>query len=143
MEARTCQVRLVEWSVSADRLREIRRVVFVEEQRVPEELEIDGHDPACAHVLAEDARGEAVGTGRLLPDGRIGRMAVLATWRNRGIGTRLLHALMEAARAQGLREVHLHAQQNARAFYERHGFRIEGEPYLEAGIPHIDMRCTL
>jgi len=143
MEARTCQVRLVDWSARADRLREIRRVVFVEEQRVPAELELDGLDPECAHVLAEDARGEAIGTGRLLQDGRIGRMAVLATWRNRGIGTRLLHALMEAARAQGLHEVHLHAQQNARAFYERHGFMIEGEPYLEAGIPHIDMRCAL
>jgi predicted GNAT family N-acyltransferase len=95
------------------------------------------------HALAESATGEAVGTGRLMPDGRIGRMAVLAAWRSRGVGAAMLEALMAEARRQGLREVYLHAQSRAKDFYLRHGYAIEGEEYLEAGIPHIGMRARL
>jgi len=137
------RVRLVDWREASTALSRIRTTVFVGEQKVPPEIEIDGRDPGCAHALAESAAGEAIGTGRLLPDGRIGRMAVLAAWRNRGVGAALLAALVDEARRRGLREVHLHAQVGARRFYERHGFVPEGDEYLEAGIPHIGMRLPL
>jgi predicted GNAT family N-acyltransferase len=137
------QVRTVQWAEGARELLGVRERVFVLEQNVPAELERDSLDPMCGHVLALDAAGEPVGTGRLTPDGRIGRMAVLAHARNLGVGRALLSALLELARAQGLPEVHLHAQEHARGFYARHGFEPEGEPFSEAGIPHIGMRMKL
>ena len=137
------RVRLVEWRDASAVLSAIRTTVFVGEQGVPPEIEIDGRDPECAHVLAESVAGEAVGTGRLMPDGRIGRMAVLAPWRGRGVGAALLEALMAEARRRGFREVYLHAQSGAKDFYLRHGYAVEGEEYLEAGIPHIGMRARL
>jgi predicted GNAT family N-acyltransferase len=137
------RVRLVDWRDASAALSRIRTTVFVGEQKVPPEIEIDGRDPGCVHALAESAAGEAVGTGRLMPDGRIGRMAVLAPWRSRGVGAALLAALVDEARRRGLREVYLHAQTKAKDFYLRHGFAIEGEEYLEAGIPHIGMRAKL
>lgn len=137
------RVRLVDWREASGTLSAIRTTVFVGEQGVPPEIEIDGRDPGCAHVLAESETGEAVGTGRLMPDGRIGRMAVLAAWRGRGVGAAMLGALVAEARRRGFRETYLHAQAHAKAFYARHGFVVEGEEYLEAGIPHIGMRATL
>ncbi|HEX4934513.1 MAG TPA: GNAT family N-acetyltransferase [Gemmatimonadaceae bacterium] len=137
------RVRLVDWRDASAVLSRIRTTVFVGEQKVPPEIEIDGRDPACVHALAENAAGEAIGTGRLMPDGRIGRMAVLAAWRNRGVGAAMLAALVAEARRRGFREVYLHAQVRARDFYLRHGFAVEGEEYLEAGIPHVGMRAKL
>jgi predicted GNAT family N-acyltransferase len=137
------RVRLVDWRDASGVLSRIRTTVFVGEQKVPPEIEIDGHDPECVHALAESGSGEAVGTGRLMPDGRIGRMAVQADWRNRGVGAAMLAALVAEAKRRGFREVYLHAQTKARDFYLRHGFAIEGEEYLEAGIPHIGMRMGL
>lgn len=137
------RVRLVDWRDASAVLSRIRTTVFVGEQNVPPEMEIDGRDPECAHALAESGSGEAVGTGRLMPDGRIGRMAVLARWRNRGVGAAMLEALVAEARRRGLREAYLHAQVRARDFYLRHGFAVEGEEYLEAGIPHVGMRMKL
>lgn len=121
----------------------IRFTVFVEEQKVPAELEIDAQDPACLHALAFDANGTAVATGRLLPDGHIGRMAVLAQARGSGVGTAVLRALMQAARERGHRDVVLSAQTHAVPFYARLGFATEGEVYDDCGIPHIDMRRAL
>jgi len=121
----------------------IRFAVFVEEQKVPAAIELDEHDPVSLHALAFDARATAVGTGRLLPDGHIGRMAVLAAARGGGVGSALLLALMSAARARGQREVALSAQLHAVPFYRRHGFVAEGSVYQEAGIAHVDMRCPL
>lgn len=137
------RVKLVDWRGHSAVLDALRFEVFVVGQGVPAELERDGRDPECAHVLAESAAGEPVGTGRLLPDGRIGRMAVLEAWRGRGVGAALLLALMAEARRRGFARAHLHAQSHARAFYERHGFVVEGEEYLEAGIPHVGMRAPL
>jgi predicted GNAT family N-acyltransferase len=137
------RVRLADWRDASAILTRIRTTVFVEEQNVPADLEMDGRDPECAHALAESATGEAIGTGRLMPDGRIGRMAVLAPWRGRGVGAALLEALMAEAKRRGFRETYLHAQSSARDFYARHGFLAEGEEYLEAGIVHIGMRATL
>ena len=121
----------------------IRHAVFVAEQRVPPELELDEWDSRSRHALARDAAGLAVGTGRLLPDGHIGRMAVLAQARTFGVGSALLRALMDEARRTGHTTVELSAQTHARAFYERHGFSAYGPEYDDAGIPHVMMRREL
>ncbi|UCG99384.1 MAG: GNAT family N-acetyltransferase [Burkholderiales bacterium] len=121
----------------------VRHAVFVDEQKVPAEIELDALDPLSLHALAFDGAGRVLGTGRLLPDGHIGRMAVLRQARGNGVGSALLAALMQAARARGDREVALSAQTHAIAFYERFGFVAEGEEYDDAGIPHRLMRRVL
>lgn len=136
-------VRCVDWLAAAAALRAVRKTVFVDEQRVPEELEWDGIDEQCLHVLAVSATGEAIGTGRLLPDGHIGRMAVLQGWRGNGVGSALLAALIDAARERRHSVVELSAQTHAIGFYRRHGFAEVGAEYLEAGIPHRKMRLSL
>lgn len=137
------RIELGTWDELGGRAAPIRFAVFVEEQRVPPEIEIDAQDPLSLHALAIDASGTAVATGRLLPDGHIGRMAVLQPARGSGVGTAVLRALMEAARARGHHEVVLSAQTHAVPFYARIGFAAEGEVYDDAGIPHIDMRRAL
>jgi predicted GNAT family N-acyltransferase len=137
------RVELGAWEAVRAEAAAIRTVVFVDEQRVPAELELDEHDAVSVHALAREPGGRAIGTGRLLPDGHIGRMAVLREGRGRGAGTALLLALMREARGRGLAEVVLNAQVTAVPFYERHGFRTEGQPYDDAGIEHITMRRRL
>jgi predicted GNAT family N-acyltransferase len=132
-----------DWQRDRERLRQIRTAVFVDEQRVPPELEWDGLDESCLHVLAEDSRGTAIGTGRLLPDGRIGRMAVLPAWRRGGVGGAILSELLRCALQEGLTEVVLNAQTHALGFYAHHGFAAEGELFLDAGIEHRRMRRKL
>jgi predicted GNAT family N-acyltransferase len=134
------QVRVMSWSLAAVEARRIRVQVFVAEQGVPIELELDEWDARCDHALAHDSAGAAVGTGRLLPDGRIGRMAVLAEARGRGMGAALLEALIAQAIARGMAEVVLHAQTHAAGFYSRFGFHQYGNEFMEAGIPHIAMK---
>lgn len=140
-------VSLTDWATSAVRLGPLRTEVFVIEQRVPAELEMDDQDALCVHALAQDDCGQVIGTGRLLPTAagiaRIGRMAVARSWRGRGVGAALLDALIGAARARGDHSVELHAQLHAAPFYDRQGFERVGEVYEEAGIPHITMRCPL
>lgn len=118
----------------------VRTRVFVDEQGVPAELERDALDALCRHVLAVDATGQAVGAGRIAPDGRIGRLAVRADRRGRGIGDAMLRALLAAARDAGLRSTYLHAQLQAMALYARAGFVAEGPCFEEAGIAHRTMR---
>ncbi len=137
------RIELMAWEQAREAASRIRFVVFVEEQRVPLEMEIDALDPQCLHALAYLPGGEAVATGRLLPDAHIGRMAVLKAWRGQGVGGAILEQLVAAARARGEREVALSAQTHALAFYRRHGFSAEGETYLDAGIPHQRMRRPL
>ena len=136
-------IKSVTWSGALEDLRRVRYAVFVEEQRVPEELEWDELDEIAWHVLAVSGAGEPIGTGRLLPEGRIGRMAVARDWRNRGVGAAVLQALIERARTMGLEHVHLHAQTHALGFYARYGFVVEGDEFDEAGIPHRAMSLTL
>lgn len=131
-------VTLTDWGRHAHELVPIRRTVFIEEQRVPESIELDGEDGDCVHALARAADGEPIGTGRLLPSGQIGRMAVLPAWRGRGVGAALLEALVQEAVRRGL-NCHLNAQTHALDFYTRAGFRPEGEEFMEAGIPHRRM----
>ena len=136
-------MRRARWECDSEKIRQIREIVFVIEQQVPVELEWDGLDPTCLHVVAEAGAGIAIGTGRLLPDGHIGRMAVLGPWRRKGVGGLLLDALMSAASERGFTEVVLNAQTHAINFYAQHGFTVEGDAFSDAGIPHRRMRRTL
>ncbi len=124
-------------------LRSVRETVFVLEQNVPLEEEWDELDPRCHHVIARDEAGQPIGTGRLTPEHKIGRMAVLKAWRSRGVGDALLVALMNQARILGWTEVTLNAQVSAEAFYARHGFQPYGARFMEAGIEHQAMRREL
>jgi predicted GNAT family N-acyltransferase len=135
----TFSVNAVDWQGSGAALEEIRRRVFIEEQAVPESLEWDGLDEGAIHVLACDSNGHSIGCGRLLPEGRIGRMAVLPEWRGKGVGSAMLQALLEIAREQDMAEVSLSAQVTAIPFYEKAGFTVCSEIYQDAGIPHRDM----
>ena len=118
----------------------IRFSIFVGEQNVPPGIELDEKDADCRHAVAYDQAGKAIGTGRLLPDGRIGRMAVVKEWRRQGVGAAILDALVEEARRCGHKEVVLSAQLQAADFYRGHGFEAEGKVYQEAGILHQAMR---
>lgn len=137
------KIELGDWRQLAGVAAPIRHAVFVDEQKVAAELELDEWDAQSLHALARDAQGLAVGTGRLLPDGHIGRMAVLPQARGTGVGTALLRALMDAARERGHAEVVLNAQTHAIPFYRRLGFVEEGEVFDDAGIPHVAMRRRL
>lgn len=136
-------VRVLDWAAAMPYARSIRYEVFVTEQGVPVELEWDAHDAVCEHAVAFDAEGRAIATGRLLPDGHIGRMAVIREARGRGIGGAVLEALLARATARGMAQAVLNAQTHAAAFYARHGFTPCGEEFLEAGIPHVVMRRGL
>jgi predicted GNAT family N-acyltransferase len=140
MDRAEVHIAIGDWRELAAAASAIRHTVFVAEQRVPPELELDEWDERSRHALARDAHGTVVGTGRLLPDGHIGRMAVLAQARGSGAGSALLVALIEEARRLGHRLVQLNAQTHARAFYERHGFVAYGTEFDDAGIAHIAMR---
>lgn len=128
------------WDRDREALRQVRYQVFVQEQKVDEALEWDGIDAECRHVLAEDAAGKPIACGRLLPDGHIGRMAVLPEWRGRGVGLAVLRRLMEMGSASGHRELLLNAQVHALDFYAREGFVPFGEEFVEADILHRAMR---
>jgi len=136
-------VRAAVWPDDAERLREIRTVVFVHEQKVPAAIEWDGTDGECTHVIAEDPSGTPVGTGRLTPDGKIGRMAVLAERRGEGIGRAMVRLLVEQARELDFAEVKLGAQTHAIGFYQDLGFEAFGDEFEEAGMPHQMMRQIL
>lgn len=142
-DASSYRLRTVAWSREEAKLRAVRIAVFVIEQNIPEELEWDEHDPASVHVLAEDDAGTPIGCGRLLPDGHIGRLAVLSEWRGRGVGAALLGRLTEIAQERGDRRVLLNAQVQAMPFYARFGYEPVGEPFVEAGIPHQTMERLL
>ncbi len=124
-------------------LRAVREAVFMREQNVPAELEWDGLDESCRHVLALDAQGSAIGCGRMTPDGHIGRLAVLQEWRRRKVGSTLLEALLDYARSQNYPQVEINSQVQALPFYRRFGFEEEGKEFMEAGIPHRKMRLLL
>ena len=136
-------VKQVLWSEAQRRLRAVREAVFMTEQGVPAELEWDGLDPVCVHFLAFGAPGEAIGTARFTPDGHVGRMAVLAPWRGRGVGRSLMEAALAEARLRGMRSLVLNAQTHAQGFYLRFGFTPEGGEFLDAGIPHVRMTRRL
>ena len=129
-----------DWRQLGEQASEIRRQVFIEEQAVPQQEEWDGRDDECLHFLAR-LDGQPVGTARLLPDGHIGRVAVLAAGRGRGMA--LMQAAIEAARERGHAHAELAAQTHALAFYRRLGFEAYGPEFLDAGIAHRNMRLDL
>ncbi|MTW13834.1 GNAT family N-acetyltransferase [Pseudoduganella eburnea] len=135
----TTTLRFGDWSAMQADAKPIRMEVFVREQNVPAELEMDDKDAACLHAVAYGAAGQPLGTGRLLPDGHIGRMAVLSNARGQGIGGAILQGLMDKARERGDHQVVLSAQTHAAEFYLAHGFAMAGDVFYEAGIPHIEM----
>jgi predicted GNAT family N-acyltransferase len=143
MSAASFAVRLCAWSDEPESLRRIRHDVFVIEQGVPEALEWDAADATSIHALAEDASGMPIGCARLLPDGHIGRVAVVREWRGRGVGTSLMLLLIGAARTRGDALAIVNAQTGATAFYARHGFVATGKEFEEAGIPHCVMTRAL
>lgn len=133
----------IDYATGVEDLRAVRETVFVHEQNVPLELEWDALDPLSHHMIARDAGGRPIGTGRLTPERKLGRMAVLNEWRGRGVGDALLLALLAKARELGWPAVSLHAQVSAEDFYARHGFLPEGDRFEEAGIEHQTMRLAL
>ena len=136
-------VRLVDWTTARVELEDVRRAVFIVEQAIPEDMEWDEFDAVSRHALAVNASGLSVGCGRLLPDGHIGRLAVLSEWRGHKIGSMLLERLVDLARERGHTRVVLNSQVQAMPFYVRHGFAADGDEYMEAGIPHRTMARTL
>ena len=139
----TLSVQIVSWGEARPMLRAVRETVFLHEQRVPVEEEWDEHDSVCIHALASDEHGAPIGTGRLLDDGHIGRMAVLAHARGRGGGAAILERLMLEAKHRGHKRLLLHAQTPAIEFYARFGFVAEGGEFMEAGIAHRRMVAEL
>ncbi len=133
----------VDWLTHQEALQAIRGRVFIDEQGVPKEIEWDGQDDTAHHFIAINEAGQRIGCGRLLPDGRIGRMAVLAEFRNKGIGGQILDAVIGKARDLGFTRVTLHAQADAVNFYHRAGFLNEGGEFMEAGIVHQGMAMEL
>ena len=135
-------VKLVETEEDMEAAVSIRFRVFVDEQAVPAEIELDEYDAVATHAIAiED--GQAIGTGRMYFEGgeaRIGRMAVDSTHRRRGIGGLILSFLEQEAKAQGAAEIVLHAQDYVKAFYAAHGYTEHGDTFMEAGILHVEMR---
>ena len=133
----------VSFETHGEELFSIRYPVFVVEQDVPEELERDAMDPLCTHFLATDESGEAIGTARVDREGHIGRVAVLESWRGRGVGTLLMEAAVQCCVKMGLAEALLNSQTSALEFYLKLGFETRGEEFMEAGIPHVTMFKSL
>ncbi len=140
------EIVLLPWERVSEHAYLIRKQVFIAEQGVPEELELDELDPSALHALAYQD-GQCVGTGRLVDLGngqaQIGRMAVLPNFRGQGIGREILERLLLAATAEGVSSLILHAQLTAMPFYEKLGFVGQGSLYEEAGIPHRNMMLIL
>jgi predicted GNAT family N-acyltransferase len=131
------------WSELGDDARRIRTAVFVEEQRIPKDLESDAADLTAVHAVAYNRLGQPVATGRFVPHEpgvvKVGRLAVHRVLRGGHLGRQVLMALMDAARDGGEREVMLHAQRSAVGFYERLGYQARGASFEEAGIEHQEM----
>jgi predicted GNAT family N-acyltransferase len=137
----TLQIKTVSSQAELDKAFAIRIRVFVKEQRVPREIELDQDDRRAIHFLAV-AAGRPVGTARVVMrrgSAKIGRMAVLKSSRRKGVGTMLLRRAIAAAKSLQARKIYLHAQVAVIQFYERLGFRCVGKIFDEAGIPHRKM----
>jgi predicted GNAT family N-acyltransferase len=133
------ELRPATWADDREALQSVRRRVFIEEQGIPESEEWDDIDPVARHVLAFAKNRDAIGTGRLEPTGKIGRVAVLPQFRGAGVGRRIMIHLVNHATESGFTKVYLHAQAAAEGFYARLGFRAEGPVFDECGIPHLRM----
>ena len=132
------EMMIMGWEEAKSLAYPIRLAVFVHEQQVPEELELDDDDLTAWHaVVLKD--GQAIATGRLLSNGKIGRLAVLRSYRGQGVGSNLLETLVQFGERQNIKKFFLHAQTSAISFYEQLGFQAIGPVFNEAGIEHIKM----
>lgn len=138
LEEQTFSISITRWQDSERALRGIRQQVFIDEQNVPEKLEWDEHDHAATHILVEDHNDLPIATARVLANGHIGRMAVLRSCRHQGVGKAMLKVILAYCREKNL-QPYLHAQTHALGFYEKMGFKISGDEFLDAGIPHRRM----
>jgi predicted GNAT family N-acyltransferase len=133
----------VAWHQAKNQLSEVRTQVFINEQQVPHELEWDALDEAAQHLLVVDEQSNAVACARLLNNGSIGRMAVVKNMRRLGIGSALLNKAIGFYAKQGLQTITLSAQLHAVSFYEKAGFVVTSQPYLDANILHVDMQLSV
>ncbi len=127
------------WPDQQDILFSLRENVFVIEQGVAPDIEWDGRDHLCQHVIATSSDEQPIGTGRILPNGHIGRIAVIVQWRGRGVGNAILDLLIKIARNNNIEQVFLNSQTHAMDFYSKFGFSPTGKVFMEAGIPHQKM----
>lgn len=134
------KVLTTDWQSSKAQLTFVRHQVFVLEQQVPEEEEMDSLDDAAIHFVAFGTTAVPTGVCRLLENGKIGRLAVLPAYRKQGYASLIMKKVIQVAREMGLTHVFLHAQTDSQIFYEKHGFKAEGDIFMEAGIDHILMQ---
>ena len=137
------RVEPADWATDLDALRTVRDQVFIVEQQVPEEHEWDALDARSRHVIARDANDQPIGTARLTPEHKIGRMAVIKEWRGRGVGEAMLNLLLDQARALAYPAIEIHAQSHAMPFYAKFGFEAFGDEFMECDIAHHMMRLDL
>ncbi len=136
------RIKLVNFHEYQTGIMAVRRAVFVDELGIAPDLEWDNRDNEAYYAVAL-MDNEIVGTGRMQADGEIGRIAILPQWRRQGLGSQILHCLIEAAVHAGQNSVYLSSQLNAVNFYVKLGFVMSGETYLAAGIPHQHMDLAL
>lgn len=136
-------VSLVTWHDGQPLLKSIRESVFIVEQGIPAELEWDGLDEGARHALAISHQGDAIGCGRMLSSGHIGRISVLPQWRKQKVGTAIMEALLAYARNHDYQSVDVDAQTHAMPFYRKFEFAERGKVFLDAGLPHIKMLLRL
>lgn len=136
-------VEFADWSKDRQALIDIRTRVFVHEQQVPIDLEIDDMDSKCLHLKALKADQEVIGTARLLPSNYIGRMCVLKEYRGLGVGRSILAFIIQHAQRREINQLMLNAQLSALPFYQRFGFEADSEIFMEAGIKHKHMTLIL
>lgn len=136
-------VSLVSWHDGEPLLRSIRKSVFIVEQGVPAELEWDGLDESARHALAISHQGDAIGCGRMLSNGHIGRISVLPQWRKQKVGTAIMEALLAYAHNHEYSSVDVDAQTHAVPFYRKFEFVEQGDVFMDAGLPHIKMLLKL
>ena len=132
-------VEIVNWESAKQQIKPIRETVFIQEQHVPVELEWDEMDSESIHILSRLDDNTPVGTARMLSNGHIGRMSVLSKYRNQGIGSAMLNALLVYAKQHQINDLFLFAQTNAVDFYKQHEFTTVGKVFMDAGIPHLKM----
>ncbi len=139
MSKQNFNIKIVAWDSAKQDIKPIRETVFIQEQHVPVALEWDGLDENSSHILATLDDNTPVGTARLLSNGHVGRMAVLEEYRQMGIGSAMLSALLEYSRKHQISDLFLLAQTQAVSFYEQYGFSAIGDIFMDAGIPHKKM----
>lgn len=135
-------LQLLNWTDAKAYSQTIRTSVFIQEQHVPESEEWDNEDKSATHLLVIK-NGKTIATARLTQTGKIGRMAVLKAYRKQGIGSMMLNSLIDLAKQQGQQQIKLWSQTHAQSFYKKHGFVAQGDEFLDAGIPHIEMHLKI